>query len=140
MLTVIGAWESDWMENKLERRLWKQTIQAYNVDKWVMTPQFGSFTSPIQYQTLEEAIDNSEGKRVFLVPFDGEPLHEYSHPEDATYIFGNIPENLKQYMREGDDVVRIATPKSTDLFAAVALGIVLESREEYVNRQQNNIK
>lgn len=141
MVTVIGLWEDVWLDTeRSERRLWKQTIQAFKVDRWVMVPSNGKeFTSPTQYDTMQEALDAVEGKKIFLIPPErvGNSLDlvKYEHPEDATYVFGNVPENLVSYIRPEDDVVSIYTPAQTDMFGGVALAAVLYDRHfKHVNR------
>ena len=138
MITVIGAWEENWMDaERTERRLWKQTLQSYQVDNWFMTPpQYGEFTSPLQYKTVQEALDASTGKRIFLTPeatvneygLTTISLADYVHPEDAVYIFCNAISNNHSVIRDEDDVVTIFTPQKTDWFAPVAMGATLYDR------------
>lgn len=134
MITVLGMWEDAWMEaERTERRLWKQTIQAFEVDTWGMCPTHGGpFTSPIQYDDLASMLAAHSGPKTFLIPAgrveDSQSLREYEHPEDAIYVFGNSPENLVGYVDEDDDVVTIDTPSSQVLFAPVVLSVVLYDR------------
>lgn len=136
MINVIGLWESEWMEaDRTERRLWKQTIQSYSVDEWCMVPpQGGTFTSPVQCADLNMALANhSVGTKVFLIPGDTEPngvsLASYTHPTDATYIFGNSIESLVGFVGQGDDVVYIPVDVDAHLFASAAVSIVLYDRK-----------
>ena len=134
MLAVLGMWEEDWMDpERTERRIWKQTIQAFSVDIWAMCPRRGGpFTSPIQYDTLEEMLVAFQGPRTFFIPpgrlMGSTPLSEYKHPEDGIYVFGNSPENLVKYVGPGADVVSIYTPGPATMFAHAALGAVLYDR------------
>lgn len=141
MITVVGMWEESWMDHeRTERRIWKQTIQAYGVDRWIMLPKprnRAEFTSPEQFDSMEEALDTIQSTRVFLVPpkaAKGVPafltlgLSVYQHPLNVAYIFGNTVDNLSKYIKTSDDVVSILTPKKVDMFAHVALGQVLYDR------------
>jgi len=134
MVTVLGVWESGWMDaERTERRLWKQTIQAYAVDVWAMSAvKGGPFTSPLQYATVEEMLAAHPGPKTFLIPpgrVEGSlDLSAYRHPEHAIYVFGNSNNNMVNYVESGDDVVSILTPKTTDMFAPVALAPVLYDR------------
>jgi len=133
LVTVIGVWEDGWMETRTERRLWSQTLHAYEVDRWIMVPARENTKFPEQVPTLQEALDSIDEntQRVFLIPeFVGDfnDLNKYSHCRDAAYIFGNAKESLRKYVRRQDDVVSILTPSGTDMFAAVAVGQVLHAR------------
>ena len=136
MVTVLGMWEATWLDpERSERRLWKQTIQAYGVDRWAMCSVHGGpFTSPVQFKTLEEMLAAHSGPKTFLIApgrslrSRTRSLREYSHPRDAIYVFGNVTENLLAHVRDVDDVVEIRTPNKSVLFAPVALGAVLHDR------------
>jgi len=127
-VTVIGMWELDWLLPRLERRLWKQTLAAYGIKNWAMVPGDTERGSPLEFNSLEEALTKSHGTRVFLRPDSGIPLSEFDHPIDAVYIFGNAKESLRKYIRQEDNVVTIDCPQATDMFACVALAPVLHSR------------
>lgn len=141
--TVIGCWEPDCADaEKTERRLWKQTIQAYGIGTWYMAPQNQyTFTSPLQTASITDALTATvdTGKRVFLIPqstvetsLPDRPivyLHNYTHPADAVYIIGSGSESLASYVTDQDDVVSFNTPATTDMFGCVALGIVLADRQ-----------
>lgn len=133
MVTVLGMWESTWMEaERTERRLWKQTIQAFQVDTWAMAPcKGGPFTSPVQYDTLAEMLEAHPGPKTFLIPpgrTDAIDLVDYEHPEDGIYVFGNVPQNLVSYITDEDIVVMIDTPHQSDLFASACVSVVLYDR------------
>lgn len=133
-VTVLGLWEHDWMDaERTERRLWKQTIQAFAVDQWCMAPvRGGPFTSPIQYTSTEEMLASHPGPKTFLIPSTtlkgASSLKNYEHPENAIYVFGNVPDNLVRYVTDADDVVNIETPVGAALFAVAAMSMVLYDR------------
>ena len=123
-----------WMEaERTERRLWKQTIQAYEVDTWAMVPQQGgTFTSPLQYADIEAMLAAHPGPKTFLIPagrVEGSiSLAKYAHPADAIYVFGNTEESMVAYVTDDDAVVTIETPWTSDMFPSSALAIVLHDR------------
>lgn len=132
--TVLGVWESDWMEaERTERRLWKQTIQALGVDHWGMMPvKGGPFTSPLQYTTVAEMLAAYPGPKTFLIPAatyaNGVSLIDYVHPEDAIYVFGAAHENLVAHITGQDTVVNIPTPVKTAMFGVSAMSMALYAR------------
>jgi hypothetical protein len=127
-------WESTWMDaERTERRLWKQTIQAFAVDRWGMCPAHGGpFTSPVQHDSLASMLAAHPGRKTFLIPpgriLRTAGLAEYEHPADAIYVFGRAGETLVQHVTDGDDVVTIFTPGSAVMFGHVALAAVLYDR------------
>ena len=134
MITVLGLWELGWMEaERTERRIWKQTLQAFAVDNWGMCPpQGGVFSSPVQYADMTTMLAAHPGPKTFLVPRErvegSTPLKDYVHPSDAIYVFGSSVENLVSHITEADDVVTIYTPALTDMFASSAMTAVLYDR------------
>lgn len=135
MISVLGMWER-WPEpERLERRLWKATIEAFAVDAWSMCDVYGGpFTSPVQYEDLVTMIAAHPGPKTFLIPpgrvdkrSEWFNLDNYDHP-NGIYVFGCARENLVRYVTPADDVVSICTPQRADLFGAVALAAVLYDR------------
>lgn len=142
-VTVIGMWEANWMDaERSERRLWKQTIDAYDVDVWAMCPanQY-VFTSPAQFPTMQAALDAHPGPKTFLIrpgilpsvvppviPAIEQGLPAYQHPADAIYCFGNSNEHLGNYVTISDHVVSINTPVNSAFFGCCALTAVLYDR------------
>ena len=114
MVTLLGVYEKGWLDNKVERFIWKQLRHAYGVDQVILTDIID-----------EETLSSLEGEVVLLEPTGDVMLHEFKHPKNVIYVFGNaMNHNLKL-----DGVkVRIDTPTMTDMFAFNAAAIVLESR------------
>lgn len=133
-ITVLGLWEDAWMESaRTERRIWKQTIQAFGVNRWVMVSgEPGEFTSPDQYQRIEDALSSLGGERVFLIAprsYDGGiELVDFKHPDNACYIFGDSVDNLVRYVRPKDHVVSLTTPMQSSMFGHTVLCSVLYDR------------
>ena len=113
MVTLLGVYEKGWLDKKVEKFIWRQLGHSYSVDKVVLT------------DNVEEALLSLEGEVVLLEPTGDVMLHEFKHPENAIYVFGNaMNHNLKL-----DGIkVRIDTPTMADMFAFNAAAIVLESR------------
>ncbi len=132
-VTVASLWDPKWMEaERTERRIWKQTIQAYDVDHWIMAPgRPGQFTSPQQFETVDEMMDFFRPPRTFLIApktMKGKPLENYKHPEHAIYVLGNTADNMVRFIRPGDHVVSIYTPTESAMFGHAVLGTVLYDR------------
>lgn len=132
-VTVIGAWDDAWMDaERTERRIWRQTIDPYMVDRWIMAPDHATSTmSPEQFDSVSLALEAVPGKKTFLVvpsTHEGEDLVNYQHPVDAIYVFGSTADNLMRYVRPEDDIVSIYTPRNGEQFGSTVMGQVLYSR------------
>jgi tRNA(Leu) C34 or U34 (ribose-2'-O)-methylase TrmL len=131
-ITILGVWEPTWMEPRVERRVWKQTLDSFKADKWAMTGlDSSSWSIPHYYPDMEEMLEAYPGKKTFLIAPDRTEsldLADYQHPEDAIYVFGNTPNSLVKYVSEDDDVVSIHTPHNATLFGHCTLPIVLYDR------------
>lgn len=114
------------MEQCIEYRMWKQTIAAFNVDRWIMVgePPDPTITAFEQFGDLMEALHTCENL-VFLIPDADDQLSELDIPENPTYVFGHASESLKHYVIDEDQTASLPTPKSIDMFAAACLPWVL---------------
>lgn len=136
MITVIGMWEQGYTleQTFIEDTIWKQTLNAYAVDRFVMVTYPEVYvpnrTVPEQYDTMEEALASSTGERVFLsYPIEGTvELATFSHPTDAIYIFGRPHDDLSTYINPGDHKVHINTPKNIDMLGCSCVAAVLYAR------------
>ena len=136
MITVIGMWEQGYSQEQmfLEDTIWKQTLSAFAVDRFIMVRYPGvSLTGvsiPEQYDTMEEALASSIGERVFLTfpAASATDLSAFVHPTEAVYIFGRPADNLLQYIRPQDHRVHIFTPANVDMLACSCVSAVLYSR------------
>jgi tRNA(Leu) C34 or U34 (ribose-2'-O)-methylase TrmL len=136
MVTVIGMWEPGYSieQTFFEDTVWKQTLSAFNVNRFIMITYNEAYientTNPEQYSNMEDALISTEGERVFLT-FSSEnalSLENFSHPEDAVYIFGRPGDNLLQYIRPQDKQVHIDTPNNIDMLACSCVAAVLYAR------------
>ena len=130
-VTLVGAWEKDWLNPKVEAFMWRQLCSAFTVDRLIMTPTLLSErTSVDQFDCMDTAIESAKGEIVLLEPKGGQPLTEFKHPQDAVYVFGNAWAGNAH--RNGHKVT-IVTPKPVDFFAIDAAAITLFHRGMYVN-------
>lgn len=126
---LLGMWEPGFsrQEHFIEWRMWKQIVAAYDIDRWLMAgdPKPDRHGKYEAYHTMERALVTVTGPRCFLIPEHGTSIDQIRPEPDATIITGNAKENLKQYVRPGDEVLYIPTPKRVDLFAVTILPLVL---------------
>jgi hypothetical protein len=115
VLAVLEPGFSD-EQSFIERRIWRQLKGAYDLDLVLVEPAEKVHRGMIL------------GKAVFMNPWKGTMLKHYSHPAEATYIFGNATTDLLHLFEAGDDQVRIPTPKPCDMFGCSAAAIVLDRR------------
>jgi len=132
MIELLVLWEDGWLPPDTEAFMWRQLRHAYDVDRIIAVPQSLSPTLSVdQYDSMEAALAAVESTRVYLQPsatVEGINLLDYTHPEQACYIFGRSAENNLRFMREEDHVVTIYTPNPVDIFAVNAAAIVLQDR------------
>ena len=130
MVTVVGMWEPGFSDEQMfiEWRMWKQTILAFEVDRWLMVGSQGPGGRYEAFDTVQDALDASRGDRVFMIPEAGKPLDQLDHPANVVYIFGNVNESLLSYVRPEDQIASIFTPCPADMFAAACLACVLSYR------------
>ena len=131
MITVVGMWEPSFSEYEqiIEYRMWKQTIAAFNIDRWIMIGKGPERVSSFEYApTMQDALETINYQRVFMVPECGQELDKVWRTQDCAYIFGNADENLLNYVsddRQRDWVAHLKTPRPVDMFAACVLPAVL---------------
>lgn len=128
MVTVIGMWEPGFREYEqiIEYRMWKQSIAAFDVDRWCMVGEGPDrVTSFESFDSMPEALATVTCPRFFLVPDAGQPLEKVYRPMDHVLVFGNAQESLTRYLGPTDVIAHIKTPKPVDMFAACVLPMVL---------------
>src|SRR6056297_2519991 len=108
-ITVVGMWEKGWLDPSVEHMMLRQLRGAYKFDRLIMIPKLlegVSKRSCEQYDTIEEALENVEGTKVFLEP-NGEHRLSDIPGEDIVYIMGNASRSNERYVTENDLSVRI---------------------------------
>ena len=128
-VTLLGLWESGWLEPKVEAFLWRQLVSAYAVDELVLCPQLlAPRTNLEQFNSVGDALPQLHGEHVLLDPNEGESLADFVHPQEAVYIFGRAGDDNRRWAKDAT-FVRIVTPAPVDFFALHAAAIVLYDRE-----------
>jgi hypothetical protein len=128
MITVVGMWEPSFSEYEqiVEYRMWKQTIAAFEVDRWIMVGEGPSRVTSFQsFETMPEALETITAHKVFLIPEKGQELDFAFRSGDVAFIFGNADESLISFVGDKDEIAHIKTPKPVDMFAACVLPMVL---------------
>lgn len=136
MITVIGIWEPGYSaeQSYFEDTVWKQTLSAFGVDRFVMVSNENneqlSLTNPEQYDTMEDALASCTGERVFMTfsADDATEIRDFVHPTDAVYVFGCPSDNLLSYIKPEDHRVHIDTPNNIDMLACSCVAATLYSR------------
>jgi hypothetical protein len=136
VITVIGIWEPGYTFEQMfiEETIWNQTLSAFGVDRFIMVcgphQEKPAQTSPEECSSMQEALDVSVGEKVFLTfPSEGATsLKDFTHPENAVYIFGCPGENLLSYIQPEDHQVHIFTHNDVDMLACSCVAAVLYDR------------
>lgn len=113
MVTLIYRPEKDWLDEKVEKFMWRQLRHAYKVDNVIAT------------NNIKFEVGKFRGEVICLEPTGDTMLEDLDHPDDAIYVFGNAWNHNKTI--DGKKV-RINTPSTTDMFAVNAAAITLASR------------
>ena len=124
MITVIGLWEQGFSEydQSIEYRIWKQTIAAFDVGRWLMVgPGPDRVTSFESHPTLDLALSTVLGDFYFMRHTATTRIEDVEFGDDVTLVFGSPDENLASYIRERDTEILLPTPKPIDMYAAAAL-------------------
>lgn len=136
MITVIGMWEPGYTDEQsyFENTVWNQTISCFAVDRYIMVcgeeTGLKAVSKPEQYDTMDEALSTTKGKRIFLTfPIKGaKDMKTFKHPKNAVYIFGKPSDNLLKYVRKQDIKLHIFTPNNVDMLACSCVAAVLYDR------------
>lgn len=83
---------------------------------------------PFHYPSFQEALDNTPGKKVFLLPPNrvahSTEFSEFILPdEDVVFCFGSPQESMVNYVKN-NTALHITTPKTSDMMAVCVAGIV----------------
>ena len=139
-VTVVARWDPGWFGFEYglltEYSVWEQVLISYGVDRRIFVPKLMVSSTLEQYNTLDEALANVSGQKVFLekaeraVEIGREPvfLKNFQHPKDAVYIFGNTPTDNSSWVEEDDVLLSIDIPYDGDMFGFTVVGIVLYDR------------
>ena len=115
---VLSSWELAWNCPIKEEEQWKFPLKEFSVDELIMFPVTGIFSSyTVEYTTYEECVAANQGLTiVFVDEHETGTLHDYTHPENALYVFGKTSLSLSTvYKQPGDHSIKIANPNDTVL-------------------------
>jgi len=117
-VTVVGIWEQGWNVPLSESYLWTFPLREYQVIDWRMTPVTGikhneqhTNLALTEYNNVDEMVASLDESvvRVFVDETGDMMLHEFVHPENAAYIFGNAGTSALSHRRAQDVVLRVET-------------------------------
>lgn len=118
MITILAVLEKGY-ESSFEHLAFRQIKGAFDC-KLVCVPH--------DFDTLQEALDNTTGKKVFMIPpgrvVRSQEFSKVQVPEDVVFVLGSPQENLVSYINS-DTVAHITTTKNTDLMSVTVAGIIL---------------
>ena len=121
MITVIYRPETNQVPAEVEMKIWRQLKGAFRISKLIRVP--GDF------DTMRQALDASEGERVFLEP-KGERTVAWIPEGDIVIVVGNTAESNLAYADEFE-TYRIDTEGTDDhnhLYGSNAVAIALAIR------------
>lgn len=131
---VAGLWELGWNTPIKEVELWMFPLREYGVDRFFMVPVSGIAEKKVEERPdlgglIEE--ERAAGRQIVFVDEGGDqPLQEFEHPAEPTYVLGRTGLTPRIAYGTKDDVsVRIETPSQSGLlWAHQAALIVLHDR------------
>lgn len=117
MALTILSYRDTYFPGLIDSSLWKQVVNAFGVKlKFVG----------------EGEVDQDPGALVVFDETGDIPLAEFTHPENATYVFGCTGMRNVQDLYPGAQSVRIETPRirqNQGMFGCQAAALVLYDRE-----------
>jgi len=132
MIKLAGIWERGWNTPIKEIDLWEYPLREYSIDQLYMTPVSGIVSDYVtELNSLHEVIlENKDMTLVFVDEKATTFLEDFTHPENALYIFGKAGTSALRLLREGiDKSVCIQTPTNQGmLWPHQAASILLYDR------------
>lgn len=119
MITILSMLEKGY-ESSFEHLTFRQLQGAYRT-RLICVPH--------HVATLEEALDEAEGAKIFMLP-PGRVGHstefgDWTPPEgDLVFVFGSPQESLVRYVN-GDTALHITTKGSSDMMSVCVAAMVL---------------
>jgi hypothetical protein len=128
MITICSRWETAQMPPQIEWQLWRQIKGAFLVDRFNFVPVIPEFERGrlFQYNTMEEALANAEGERVFLEPKGMRSARAIPGGDIVLVIGDTFNDNLA--LAKDSETYRIATPGRTVLYGSNAAAAALAMR------------
>lgn len=134
MINVVGCWELGWNTPIKEVELWEFPLRDLGVSNFYMSPVSGITNVAVsEHNDIKLFLDSEREKDQTLVFIDehGEDiLSSFTHPENATYVFGKTSFSpMSSFKIEGDRSVKIQTVINSGLlWSHQAASIVLYDR------------
>lgn len=116
------------MPPEVEWQLWRQLRGAFRIDRFHMVPVVEDFVrgGVFQFDTMEQALEATEGSRVFLEPTGQNSVGDIPG-SDIVLVCGNTEcDNMS--LAKPEETYRINTPKKTVLYGSDAAAIALAIR------------
>lgn len=129
MITIVARWDEVQLPPETEWRMYRQLRGAFNVKRFAFTPiapDLLSYGGVDQYNTMEEALANAVGERVFLEATGTKTLSDIPDG-DIVLIIGNTNESNVKHSLESERY-RINAPRNADLYGVNAAAIALAFR------------
>lgn len=117
------------MPADIEWQLWRQLKGAFGIGQFNMVPVIPDFdrgNQVRQYATIEEALENAQGARVFLEPTGEKSVSEIP-TGDIVLVLGDTFTSNMSLAGDGE-TYRINTPGKTVLYGCNAAAIALAAR------------
>jgi len=123
MITILSMLEEGY-ESSFEHLAFRQLKGAYGCNLVCV---------PHDYATFQEALDATEGVKIFMTPpgrvSHSEEFSDFVLPEgDLVFCFGSPQEKMTSYISQEDTALHITTASPVDMMAVCVAAIVL-----YVN-------
>ena len=129
MITLVTYYERGWFEPRTDAFIWRQMKNAFNVDRLIMIPALlPKRTSMDQFDTMQEALESTMGKRIFFEPTGSSHHNSVKYYNDVVLVFGNANTHNLKHVRPEDTTVKINTPSNSVLFGTQAAAIALAAR------------
>ena len=127
MISILAKTETIFSEYEYQWTSWNKVCLAYGVNNKQI--------HLVDTENFEDVLNSlDDRKKVFLEPpyhaKQTSYLHEYEHPDDCVYIFGNTQTSNLEYVKEGDDIVsvRMNAMSDSNVFGISIASIVLYDR------------
>lgn len=117
------------MPAEIEWQLWRQLKGAFQIDQFRMVPVIPDFdrgNQVRQFDTIEEALDGAQGKRVFLEPTGSKSVAKIPGGDVVLVLGDTFNDNLA--LAGKGETYRIDTPGKTVLYGCNAAAIALAAR------------
>lgn len=134
MITICSRWETSQMPPELEWRMWMQLREPFQINRFIFTPivhEMHGVNILDQYDTMEEALENLAGPKVFMEPTGDKYLSDLnlSVDDDLILVLGKTEISNAHLVGPNDFAVKIRSPiHGNDIYGICIASIVLAHR------------